>query len=79
MKLILKGKGMWQILAATDEKPALIDTYITQIQTIKMKSTEKIIDFVNLIKNVENKLAAVGQIFEADETRRILLRGVWEE
>ena len=36
-------------------------------------------DFVNRIKTLENKLAAVGNIVEADEAHRILLRCVREE
>ena len=43
-----------------------------------MKSTEKIMDFVNRIKTLENKLAAVGHIFQDDETRRILLFVAYE-
>ena len=36
-------------------------------------------DFVNRIKTLENKLAAVGHIVQADETSCIFLRGVREE
>ena len=133
MKLILKGKGLRQIVTATEKEPAEatnkdrylqrkdqalkkillaiddrfidpiinikepsevweklkdtyesvskahLDAYIAQLQVIRMKSTEKIMDLVNLIKTLENKLESIGHIVEPDETRRILLRGVREE
>ena len=56
-----------------------MDAFITQLQAIKMNATEKIMDFVNRIKTLENKLAAVGYTVDADEKRRVLLRGVREE
>ena len=72
---------VWEKLKDTYESffNAHVDAYITQMQAIRMKSTEKIMGFFNLIKTLENKLAAAGHIFQADETHRILLRGVWEE
>ena len=39
---------------------AHIDAFVTQVQEIKMNSTGKIVDFVNRIKTLANKLAAVG-------------------
>ena len=44
-----------------------------------MNATEKIMDFVNRIKTLEFKLEAVGYTVDADEKRRIFLRGVREE
>ena len=133
MKLILKGKGLWQIVTGVEREPEAIsekrkfllrkdlalkmillaisesccapvvniedpknaweklqktyesmskahmDAFVTQLQAIKMNATEKIMDFVNRIKTLENKLAAVGYTVDADEKRRILLRGVREE
>ena len=58
---------------------AHMDAFITQLQAIKMNATEKIMDFVNRIKALENNLAAVGYTVDSDEKRTILLRGVREE
>ena len=58
---------------------ARIDAYIVQFQQLKMKPTEKVMEYINRLSVIENKLAGVGHTIPSSDKRRTLLRGLRKE
>lgn len=54
-------------------------TYIGQHQSVKTKTNEKIVQYVNRIKELENKFLVIRHSVTEAEQKRVLLRGLKEE
>lgn len=71
-------KDIWDTLKemfkSTSE--ASIDSYLVQYQQLSMRSTEKIMAYVNRLREIENKLAEIGHPVSDKDRRRTLLRGL---
>lgn len=74
-------KEIWDCLKSMHEKSseASIDAYLVQYQGLKMKPTEKVLQFVNLMIELESKLAGVGHPLSDADKKRALLRGLRSE
>ena len=58
---------------------AMVDAYVAQYQKLKMRPSEKVMQYVNRMKELQNKLTAVGHTVDNAEKKRILLRGLRAE
>ena len=74
-------RTIWLRLEETYEKisKASIDAYLLQYQELRMENGEKIMEFVNRLQDVENKLIGIGQLLSQDNQRRFLSRGLRPE
>ena len=74
-------RTIWLRLEETYQKisRASIDAYLLQYQELRMATGEKIMEFVNRLQDVENKLIGIGQLLSEDDKRRCLLRGLRSE
>ena len=71
-------RAIWLRLEETYQKisKASIDAYLLQYQEFWMENGEKIMEFVNRLQDVENRLIGIGQLLSEDDKRRCLLRGL---
>lgn len=59
-----------------ESSAASVDSFVFQYQNLMMKPSEKLIQYVNLIKNLENRLTAIGHAVGDVEKKIFLLRGL---
>lgn len=74
-------KEVWDKLGSMYRKvlDARIDAPLVHLQKVKMHSSERIMEYVNRITEIENKLAGVGHLVDSAEKKRVLLRGLRKE
>ena len=58
---------------------ASVDSYLVTYQAIQMQRNEKVMEYVNRLIEVENRLAAIGKPVEKEEKKRALLRGLTDD
>ena len=75
------AQQVWKILKAQLNSVSVVavDSYLEQYQAIKMGSGESVIQYINRLTDVENKLAGIGKQLDRDQKRRALLRGFSDE
>lgn len=80
LSVLRDPKEIWETLKNTIQSvsEASINAYLVQYQNIRMPEYEKIVRYVNRLREVQNKFAEIGHKPETDE-RRVLLRGLREE
>lgn len=74
-------KEVWDTLKSMFHtiSEASIDAYLLQYQSIKMRPGEKVMQYVNRMTVIENKLATIGHAITSVEKKRALLRGLSED
>lgn len=58
---------------------AAFGSYIKSYRSVIMTKDETVVQFVNILKDLENKLASIGHTVPNEEKRCSLLRGLCEE
>ena len=58
---------------------ASIDAYLSQYQNMKMRTSEKVMQYVNRLRELENKLIEIGHTLSDKDKRRTLLKGLRPE
>lgn len=71
-------KAVWEELKTIYQavSTASVDSFLTQYQGMKMCPKEKVVEYVNRLTQLENKLSGVGHAVSAEEKTRALLRGL---
>lgn len=74
-------KEVWDKLKAMyiSSSEANVDAYLSRYQSIYMETSETIMSYVSKLRELENKLAEIGNPVSEKEKRRALLRGAREE
>lgn len=62
-----------------DVSEASIGVFMPKYQSLQIKSSEAVMEYVNRLNEIENKLASVGLRGKDIERKRALLRGSREE
>lgn len=70
-------KDIWETRRGMFWTPskASVDAYGSQYHILRMKPNEKVMQYVNHLNEVENKLKAVDHTVTGAEQKRVLLRG----
>lgn len=58
---------------------ANIGAYLVRYQSIQMKSNETVLQFVNCMREIENRFAAVGHVLTNAEKKIVLLQGLRQD
>ena len=71
-------KQVWDTLKAqlNAVSSAAVDTYLERYQSIQMEHGEGVMQYVNRLTDLENRLAAIGNPVSREEKRRSILRGL---
>lgn len=74
-------KDIWDTLSEMYKatSAASVDSFVVQYQSLRMQPSEKVMQYVNRMKELENKLMAVGHAVKDAEQKRVLLRGLRDE
>lgn len=59
-----------------DTAAASVDSFVVQYQSLRMQPAEKVMQYVNRLKELENKLMVVGQFVGVAEQVRVLICGL---